>query len=137
MQRIWSVWDNNLYDLTDYFNTQDTYSTYTSYKFLDSSIEDVFKQQAGKDITNDLNTALSALNDTYREQNINCLKNNFYVGKTDFRKTARCQVQNYMLIVFTVIIMSSVALKCSLFPAFTNEYILTFFPSHCCAAVRQ
>ncbi|PBK94008.1 chitin synthase [Armillaria gallica] len=109
--KIWSVWDNDLYDLTDYFNTQDTYSTYTSYQFLDSSIEDVFKQQAGKDITNDLNTALNALNETYRAQNVNCLKNNFYVGQTDFRKTARCQVQNYMLIVFTGIIMSSVALK--------------------------
>ncbi|KAK0443981.1 glycosyltransferase family 2 protein [Desarmillaria tabescens] len=80
--KIWAVWDDNLYDLTDYFNTQDTYSTYTSYQFLDSGVEDVFKQQSGKD-------------------------NNFYVGQTDFRKSARCQVQNYMLIVFTVIIMAS------------------------------
>ncbi|KAK0190305.1 glycosyltransferase family 2 protein [Armillaria mellea] len=115
--KIWSVWDNNLYDLTDYFNTQDTYSTYTSYKFLDSSIEDVFKQQAGKDITNDLNTALSALNDTYREQNINCLKNNFYF-------------QNYMLIVFTVIIMSSVALKIKRNPELQDKFVLCQVPCY-------
>ncbi|KAF8906646.1 glycosyltransferase family 2 protein [Mucidula mucida] len=109
--KIWVIYDDNVYDLTDYFSTQTTFSTNTDYQFLSPDVEDVFKQRAGQDVTEPLNEALGGLNSTYRDQNMNCLNNAFYVGMTDFRKTARCQVQNYMLLIFSGIMMASMGLK--------------------------
>jgi chitin synthase len=70
--------------------------------FLDSNLSDVFRQQAGQDVTPQLNMQLWI----HRR-----LKNVFYVGELDFRKTARCQVQNIMLIIFSAILMASMGLK--------------------------
>ncbi|KAF8076925.1 glycosyltransferase family 2 protein [Lyophyllum atratum] len=110
--KIWAIWDNSLYDLTDYFHTQtmNPSSTSTS-QFLNSDITDLFSQRSGQDITKPLTTILAALPEQTRMQNVACLKNVFKIGEVDFRKTARCQVQNYMLIVVSAILMGSVALK--------------------------
>ncbi|KAI6101709.1 glycosyltransferase family 2 protein [Pisolithus croceorrhizus] len=94
IQRIWAIWEGGVYDLTDYVNTC----------FLNTDITDVFKQQAGQDITSSLNEVLATLGSSTATANMNCIQNAFYLGQTDFRKTARCQVQNYMLLVFTSII---------------------------------
>lgn len=113
--RTWAIWNDQVYDLTDYFYTQDLYSTNTDYAFLSSDVEDVFKQQSGQDITKPLEEALAGLNATARAQNENCLNNVFYAGETDFRKSARCLVQNYMLLVFSGIMMASMGMKCECF----------------------
>ncbi|KAH7923638.1 glycosyltransferase family 2 protein [Leucogyrophana mollusca] len=112
IQRIWAIWDGSVYDLTDYVNTVTLNQGATSlYQFLNTAVTDVFKQQAGQDITSSLNQALAGLDPTTAAQNVNCLKNMFYLGETDFRKTARCEVQSYMLIVFTSILCASTVLK--------------------------
>ncbi|KAF9017839.1 hypothetical protein BDZ89DRAFT_1044908 [Hymenopellis radicata] len=72
MEKIWGIYENNVYDLTDYFSTQTTFSTSTDYKFLSSDVEDVFKQQSGQDVTKPLKEALAGLNSTYQAQNMNC-----------------------------------------------------------------
>jgi chitin synthase len=113
LHRQWALWDNSLYDLTDYFFTINANQGNTgAYTFLDSSISDIFQQQAGQDITKPLNTALAKLNATTAEQNIQCLKNKFFIGEKDFRKDARCQVQNYFLLVASSILVASVVVKC-------------------------
>jgi len=109
--RIWAVWEKGLYDLTDYVYTQ-TSNTVTNFDFLNDNIAAVFKQQSGQDVTQSLNAVMNGLDALTRAQNINCLKNAFYVGETDFRKTARCQAQNYFLLVFSGILMTSMVLKC-------------------------
>lgn len=43
---------------------------------------------------------------------MNCISNLFYYGKPDFRKTPRCQVQNILLLVFSIILMVSIGIKC-------------------------
>ena len=63
-------------------------------------------------MTIQLNQVLSAMNLQAREQHTDCLKNLFYIGDTDFRKTPRCQVQNYMLLIASGILMASMGLKC-------------------------
>ena len=55
---------------------------------------------------------LDGLDAETRAQNLNCMSNLFYYGKPDFRKSARCQVQNILLLVASVILMASVAIKC-------------------------
>ena len=57
----------------------------------------VFQQRSGPDVMTALNMVLDSMNSTYREQHMACLNNVFVVGMVDFRKTARCQVQNWLL----------------------------------------
>jgi chitin synthase len=113
LHRIWALWEKSLYDLTDYFYTINANQGNTGpYSFLNSAITNIFQQQPGQDITKPLNAALAKLDTTTADQNVQCLKNMFYVGEKDFRKDARCQVQNYLLIVASSILVASVAVKC-------------------------
>jgi len=113
LHRTWAVWDKNIYDLTDYFYTISANQGNTGpYTFLTSAITDIFQQQPGQDITKPLNAAVAKLDTATAQKNIQCLKNMFFVGQTDFRKEARCQVQNYLLLVASSILVASVAVKC-------------------------
>ncbi|KAI0043471.1 glycosyltransferase family 2 protein [Auriscalpium vulgare] len=110
--RTWAVYDGSIYDLTDYFFTINAnQGKMGSYTFLNSDITDVFQQQHGQDITKPLKKVLANLDATTVGQNMQCLENMFFVGEPDFRKTARCQVQNYLLITFSAIIMASIGIK--------------------------
>ncbi|KAF9443985.1 glycosyltransferase family 2 protein [Macrolepiota fuliginosa MF-IS2] len=109
--KVWAVWENGLYDLTDYVFTIKSNTAAPQFAFLDQSISDVIGQRSGQDVTKPLNAALDALDPLKKAQHIDCLKNMFYVGDTDFRKTARCQTQNYMLLIASGILMGSMGLK--------------------------
>ncbi|EST05335.1 DEK, C-terminal [Kalmanozyma brasiliensis GHG001] len=109
--RQWAIVNTKVYDISDYLNTVTTYQTNPAYEFLDSSIVSLFKAQAGSDITGDFETAMSAFNETYRGATQACLDNVFHVGKTDFRETARCEVQNYLLLAFSVLLVTTVLAK--------------------------
>ena len=102
-----------MYDLTDYMYTLDTYSNDDQYNFLDEDITDVFSQQTGQDITKQLQKVLDGKDSGTVQNNMDCLNNAFYVGKKDFRYTARCQAQNYILLVISGILMVSMLLKCA------------------------
>jgi chitin synthase len=99
----------------------------TQVAFLDSNLSDVFRQQAGQDVTPQLNKALAAMDSQTRNEHVNCLWNVFYVGELDFRKTARCQVQNIMLIIFSAILMASMGLKCMFFLVMILSFCLMVF----------
>lgn len=58
-----------------------------------------------------------------------CIENVFLVGQTDFRQTSRCQVQNYMLIVISGVLMASIALKCRVHSRICCAYLLILFQS--------
>ncbi|KAG1717862.1 chitin synthase-domain-containing protein, partial [Suillus occidentalis] len=85
IQRIWAIWESSVYDLTDYINTVT--------------------------INQGHNESLPIPEHGRVRSNINCLKNMFYLGETDFRDTPRCLVQNYLLLVFTSILCASIVLK--------------------------
>ncbi|KAJ7483304.1 glycosyltransferase family 2 protein [Mycena latifolia] len=109
--KIWGHYGERIYDLTDYVNTISTNLNNADYVFLDADLVSVFKQQSGQDITKPLNTVLDAMTEEQRGLNMQCLNNVFYVGNVDFRKSARCQVQNYFLIAASAILMASMGLK--------------------------
>ncbi|KAI5825421.1 chitin synthase [Schizophyllum commune Tattone D] len=109
--KVWAVYKDNVYDLTDYMYTLDTYSNDDQYNFLDEDITDVFSQQTGQDITKQLQKVLDGKDSGTVQSNMDCLNNAFYVGKKDFRYTARCQAQNYILLVISGILMVSMLLK--------------------------
>ncbi|KAF8432942.1 glycosyltransferase family 2 protein [Boletus edulis BED1] len=110
-QRLWAIWDGSVYDLSDYVNTVSIYQTDQNYEFLNTGITDLFKQQPGQDLSKSLNQVIAGLDSQTATQNMNCIKNLFYLGEVDFRKSPRCTVQSYLLLVFTGILCASIALK--------------------------
>ncbi|EJF62220.1 chitin synthase [Dichomitus squalens LYAD-421 SS1] len=108
-QRFWAIYDNSIYDLSDYINSQSLDSN--DFNFLNDDLVSLFQQQPGQDITKSLNQILDALDPNTKAQNINCMSNLFFVGKPDFRKDARCQVQNIILLVMSIILMVSIGIK--------------------------
>ncbi|OLL22345.1 Chitin synthase 6, partial [Neolecta irregularis DAH-3] len=108
--KYWATIDNHLYDLSDYFYTQQMFAGAASYSFLDSSVESLFKNNPGGDITAAWNNP-STMNETARTNNFNCIKNVFSAGRVDFRKSARCQANNYILLGFTILLCSVILSK--------------------------
>ncbi|KAG8739227.1 hypothetical protein FRC10_005858 [Ceratobasidium sp. 414] len=109
--RVWAVWDNNIYDLSDYFSTIDQNPGQTKYQFLNSAVTDLFKQQPGQDISKEIRNALAGMSAEDGQKLYQCMKNVFYVGRTDFRDTPRCQFAGVMLIVFAGILGAVILAK--------------------------
>lgn len=110
--RNWAIYEKKVYDVSDYLHTLALNQNAGPYKFLDDAIMDVFKQQPGQDITERLNKVIAGMDPTVVAHNMNCIGNMFYMGNVDFRKSAKCQTQGYMLLIFSAIMMTSMGLKC-------------------------
>jgi len=102
-----------VYDLTDYFNTINVRQGVTDFQFLDKDIAAVFQERSGKDVTEALEKVFAKKSATTVQQNSYCIQNMFYVGRTDFRNTPRCQVQSYLMLVASGIIAATMLLKCA------------------------
>ncbi|PSN70609.1 hypothetical protein BS50DRAFT_570147 [Corynespora cassiicola Philippines] len=104
----WFWMNDRVYDLTDYFHTLDEMDNLASYSFLDDKLEDLVKNYAGTDLTSKFQ---NSLNESAQAENLQCLDNLFYIGKTDFRKTPRCQVTDYILLAFMIILCAVIVIK--------------------------
>lgn len=115
--RIWAIYKKGVYDLSDYFNTIDLYGSASgegvpNYKFLNEGVSKAFKEQPGADATKDVQDALDSMSSEDAARHVECLKNVFYVGEVDFREEARCTVQNWILLSFSIVMMATVVAKC-------------------------
>jgi chitin synthase len=114
---MWAIYNNNIYDLSDYFATIDYHSTSSgagvpNYDFLNENITALFKQEPGADITKKMDKVFASMSQEDVQTQMTCLNNAFYLGVTDFRKTAKCTVQNYLLLAFSILLMSTILAKC-------------------------
>jgi chitin synthase len=107
--RQWAVIDGTVYDLSMYFDTLSTFDNAANYEFLNSQVSGLFQASPGTDISAAWH-ALS-LDATTRANQLNCLNNVFMVGSTDPRQTPRCQVNNIILLVFTILICATILVK--------------------------
>jgi hypothetical protein len=82
------------------------------YNFLNEDVTDVFKQRSGQDITQPLNKVYAKMDSQKVAEHKACLSHAFFVGQKDFRKGARCQVQNYFMIISARILGTSMLVKC-------------------------
>ncbi|QPH04454.1 hypothetical protein C2857_001464 [Epichloe festucae Fl1] len=115
-QHPWAMYGDKIYDLTDYFHTQDLMNNIASYKFLDSSVSDLWKNNPGQDIKGLLDQVIqdSVSNRTQHAKVMNswaCIQRIFYQGITDFRETPRCTINNWILLAFTIIICAVILIK--------------------------
>ncbi|KAH7371093.1 chitin synthase-domain-containing protein [Pyrenochaeta sp. MPI-SDFR-AT-0127] len=108
LNHMWFYMHDKVYDLTDYFKTLDMMNDLDEYKFLDTKLTDLVKSNAGQDLAEDFS---NQLNETAQAYNLQCLDNLFYVGKTDFRKSAKCQVNDYILLAVTIILCAVIVIK--------------------------
>lgn len=112
---MWVIYDGGIYDLTDYFVTI-KYYTDTAHNFLDTTLVNTVKENPGQDVTSDWNSHINSVKNNQTAyatalNSLNCIKNTFYVGIPDFRYSARCQVNNYLLLAFTIILCAVILLK--------------------------
>ncbi|PWN94368.1 chitin synthase 6 [Acaromyces ingoldii] len=107
----WAIVDGKIYDLSDYVWTNSLSVDDTQTTFLPKDVSQLFTSQAGQDVSDDFKTAMSALDDQTRAATQSCLDNVFYAGRTDFRDTARCQVQNYLLLAFSCLLVATILAK--------------------------
>ena len=103
--RQWFVYDKQIYDLTNYFYTLDTNNGYNTYKFIPEEVAQLVQSNPGTDLTSQWGANAAYLN------SLNCMQNAFYVGKLDYRKSAKCQVNNYILLGFTIILCTVILTK--------------------------
>lgn len=104
--RQWVILFGKVYDLTDYFHTKQVQGNIAMYSFFPPEVEDLIQQNAGSDISSQWKTS----NSDY-QKSLSCMDYVFYEGKTDFRATARCQVNNYILLAFTIILCAVILTK--------------------------
>ena len=100
-QHYWFIINKKIYDLTDYFHTLKLEDNLPSYNFLGDEVTQLVQNNPGLDITQDWENNLNA---TMQANALNCLNNMFYIGDVDFRDSPRCQVNNYILLAFTIIL---------------------------------
>ncbi|KAL7420390.1 Chitin synthase 4 [Cryptotrichosporon argae] len=110
--KYWGIYNKQVYDLSDYIYTQNYYAASDSnYTFLNSDISDLFEENTGQDVTKKLNDILAGLSSDDAANQMNCLNNVFYYGMIDFREDARCTVQDYLLLAFSIIMVSAIVVK--------------------------
>lgn len=103
--RQWVIISGKIYDLTDYFNTLTIKAGYPLYTFFPPEVTALIQSNAGLDITSQWQSTANFSN------SLNCMNNGFYAGKTDFRDTPRCQVNNYILLAFTIVLCTVILVK--------------------------
>ena len=100
--------DKKIYDLTDYFNTLDVQDNYANYRWLPEEVQDLVQASPGKDISEEWE---NIGNGTAKSESLRCFNNMFYIGDTDFRESARCQVNNYILLTFMILLCVVIGVK--------------------------
>ncbi|KAK4158101.1 glycosyltransferase [Chaetomidium leptoderma] len=113
---MWFLNENRIYDLTDYMLTQKTYRDNPRWAFLNPQIVSAIKNNPGQDLTDEFKKIVDkAKGNATESANIantfNCLDNRFYVGITDYRESAKCQVNKWILIAFTVLLCAVILIK--------------------------
>lgn len=115
-QHMWAMYGDKIYDLTNYFYTQGVFKGADIYSFLDTTVTDLWSNNPGQNIKSQLDQVIqdSLSNSTAHAKVMNswqCIQNVFYKGKTDFRDSPRCTVNNWILLAFTIVICAVILIK--------------------------
>lgn len=102
-QVMWFTLGSDVYDLSNYFYTLAQNDNYEPYQFFDADFVNQVQEYSGQDLSDYMNS-WNERDSSSVAATMRCLRNEFYIGKTDFRTTARCQVNNFLLLTFTIIL---------------------------------
>jgi chitin synthase len=110
----WFILRGKVYDMTNYYYTLDLKGNLPSYEFLNPKVSALIRNNPGLDLTADWDRDFDNANNTQQVamlNNLNCLNNAFYVGIPDFRDSVKCQINNWILLAFTIILGSVILIK--------------------------
>lgn len=115
-QHMWARYGDKLYDLTDYFYTLEEQEGRKDVRFLNEKVSDIWQNNPGEDIKELLDIVIeeSRGNDTEYANVMNswqCVQNVFYKGRTDYRDSPRCTVNNWFLLAFAIIMCAVILIK--------------------------
>lgn len=115
-RRSIAVLDGSVYDLTDYITVGPGIRTPTGTsppsvdsQFMSPDIIQLFQQGAGGDITDKFNSL--NIDPVVKQAQRICLRNLFFVGKVDNRQSAQCQFAQYILLIFSIMMVSIIGFK--------------------------
>ncbi|KAM6506948.1 hypothetical protein FALCPG4_018760 [Fusarium falciforme] len=114
--RMWAKYGNKIYDLTNYFYTQSLYKNDAKYEFLNEQVAKLWEDNPGKNIKEELDIMIEdSLTNKTKHDNIvaswQCIQAISYKGISDFRESAKCQVNNWLLLAFTVMVCAIILVK--------------------------
>ncbi|KJA23760.1 glycosyltransferase family 2 protein [Hypholoma sublateritium FD-334 SS-4] len=112
-----AIYNGLVYDLTTYLTSPPALRTPDGTQapagidvnFMHTSVLDLFKINAGQDITKKLDS-LDIDKDVLAAQKV-CLRNLFLVARVDNRQSAQCLFANYILLALSVIMVSIIGFK--------------------------
>jgi chitin synthase len=110
----WVILKGKIYDFTNYYYTLDLYDNLATYEFLDPTVQQMITENPGLDITSKWNDNFKSANASYQVDllnNLNCFNNMFYAGIPDFRDSVKCQINNYILLAFTIMLCTVIVVK--------------------------
>ncbi|KAF7292507.1 Glycosyltransferase family 2 protein [Mycena kentingensis (nom. inval.)] len=113
------VLDGIVYDLTGYVQNprflrapSGTNPPADDTNFMSDKVVDIFKINAGGDVTKDINNlAGNGLTAEQLARQKVCLRNIFAVGRVDSRQSAKCVFSTYLLLIISVIMVSVIGFK--------------------------
>ncbi|RUS32442.1 chitin synthase-domain-containing protein, partial [Jimgerdemannia flammicorona] len=113
----WAILNNDIYDLSAYLAggliprvpTGQQVPANLNMNFMDSRIVDLFKTFPYQDITKSFE-ALN-LDSILKERQLVCLRNLFFIGKTDNRNSTVCQFSTYLLLIISVMLCAVILFK--------------------------
>ncbi|KAI8367917.1 chitin synthase-domain-containing protein [Choanephora cucurbitarum] len=105
--RSWAILHGDVYDLTNYLMGGRAprvpegmaLPTNIDLNFMDNSIVQLFRQLAGTDISKHFDVL--PISEELRNRQLVCLRNLFFVGKVDTRRSIQCQFSEYFLLLIT------------------------------------
>ncbi|KAJ7050389.1 glycosyltransferase family 2 protein [Mycena amicta] len=114
------VYDGIVYDLTGYVQNprglrapDGENSPSADTNFMSDQVVDIFKLNAGGDVTKDINNLVGSgalSSDQLARQKV-CLRNLFAVGKVDSRQSAKCIFSTYLLLIISIVMVSVIGFK--------------------------
>ena len=112
----WFVYDGGIYDITDYMYTMKRTQNDFRWAILDDRLTNIVKNAPGQDLTIQIDSLINKNANNVSSQarilnSLNCIKNTWYIGQPEFRFSARCQVNNWILLGFTIIVCAVILIK--------------------------
>ncbi|TFK32154.1 glycosyltransferase family 2 protein [Crucibulum laeve] len=112
-----AIYNGLVYDVTNYLKSPPAVHApagmqapaNTDVNFMDGSVLDLFKFNAGRDITRQLNE-LNIDRQVLARQKV-CLRNLFTIGKVDSRESPQCLFATYILLALSIIMVSIIGFK--------------------------
>ena len=111
-----AIYNSLVYDVTPYIQfppavmtPAGTKAPATDVNFMDGNVMDVFKFNAGTDVTKELNN-LKIDKAVLARQKV-CLRNLFTIGKLDNRQSPQCLFATYILLVLSAIMVAVIGFK--------------------------